>query len=204
MMELITTLDLIGTFAFAMSGALAASEKKLDLFGMLVISFVTALGGGTLRDILLGQQPVGWMLHIEYLPIVLAGAGTAHLFRTLVYKLRKTLFFFDAVGLAVFTILGLEKTQALGLPAHIAVIMGVISAVFGGVMRDILCNEIPLIFRKEIYATACVAGGALYLGLHPFLDATPLLLSTISFILLLRIIAVRFHWHLPVLSKSID
>lgn len=206
-MESITTndviwiLDIIGTLAFAISGALAGSDKKLDLFGVLVIAFVTALGGGTLRDVLLGLQPVGWMMNSETLYAVLAGTAIVYLFRPILLRLSRPLFIVDAVGLAVFTILGLEKALSLGLPSHIAVMMGVMSAVFGGVIRDILCNEIPLIFRKEIYATACVAGGGLYLALLPYLAPAPLLLSTISFILVLRISAVRRHWQLPVLSK---
>ena len=113
--SLITLLDLVGTFAFAISGALAASYKRLDIFGVLVVAFVTALGGGTLRDLLMGQQPVGWMLNTEYLLIVLFGAVFAYLFRRTLESLRRTLFVFDAMGLAVFTILGMEKALGLGL-----------------------------------------------------------------------------------------
>lgn len=195
--SLITLIDIIGTFAFAISGALAASYKRLDIFGVLVVAFVTALGGGTLRDLLMGQQPVGWMLKPIYLLIVLSGAIFAYLFRRTLEKLRRTLFVFDAMGLAVFTILGMEKALALGLSPAISIIMGVLSAVFGGVIRDILCNEIPLIFRQEIYATACFAGGLLYWFLEKIMPNVYLVPITIAFILVLRIIAVRFHLHLP-------
>ncbi|MEC8009998.1 MAG: trimeric intracellular cation channel family protein [Pseudomonadota bacterium] len=195
--SLITLLDLVGTFAFAISGALAASYKRLDIFGVLVVAFVTALGGGTLRDLLMGQQPVGWMLNTEYLLIVLFGAVFAYLFRRTLESLRRTLFVFDAMGLAVFTILGMEKALGLGLSPVIAIMMGILSAVFGGVIRDILCNEIPLIFRQEIYATACLAGGILYWGLEKYLPSLYLVPITILFILILRVVAVRYHLHLP-------
>lgn len=195
---LVFSLDIIGTLAFAMSGALAAIDKKLDLFGVLVVSFVTALGGGTLRDLLTGVQPVGWMLNTEYLGIVLFGAGLSFVCRPVLSSLRKTLFAFDAAGLAVFTILGIEKVLALGLPPSVAVMMGMTSAVFGGVIRDILCNEIPLVFRHEIYATACLAGGILYLLLLPYLDKTITIPVTIVFILVLRITSVKLKWQLPV------
>lgn len=200
-MSLISLLDLVGTFAFAISGALAASDKRLDLFGVLVVAFVTALGGGTLRDVLMGQQPVGWMLHTEYLYIVVAGSIFAFFFRHTLAQLRRTLFVFDAMGLAVFTILGMEKALGLGLSPVIAIMMGILSAVFGGVIRDILCNEIPLIFRQEIYATACLAGGLLYWILVDFLAAEYLVTVTILFILILRIVVVRYHLHLPHFKK---
>jgi len=195
---IVTSLDLIGTLAFAISGALAAIDKKLDLFGILVIAFVTALGGGTLRDLLMGQQPVGWMLNTEYLYIVLIGAVIAFFARQSLSLVRHALFAFDAAGLAVFTILGVEKALAIGLSPSVAVMMGVTSAVFGGVIRDILCNEIPLIFRQEIYATACILGAILYLCLLPWIEPILVIILTIHFILILRVLSVRFKWQLPV------
>jgi len=197
---LIISLDYIGTFAFAISGALAAIDKKLDLFGILVIAFVTALGGGTLRDILIGQQPVGWMLNIDYLYLVLSACVVTYIYRARLMAWRKALFVFDAAGLAVFSILGFEKAFDLSLSAPVAILMGVISAVFGGVIRDILCNEIPLIFRREIYATACFAGTVLHFALRDYLPLTLLTLMTILFILTVRVISVKYSLHLPTLA----
>jgi len=155
------TLDLIGTFAFAISGFLTAFNKRLDLFGILIIAFVTALGGGTLRDVLIGRTPVGWMLDLNYVYVVLGGVLFAILFRKKLNYLRTSLFLFDTIGLAVFTILGIEIGIKTNLHPIISIALGTMSASFGGVIRDILCNEIPVIFKKEIYATVCIAGGGL-------------------------------------------
>ncbi|MBX2874772.1 MAG: trimeric intracellular cation channel family protein [Saprospiraceae bacterium] len=197
-MDIIYFFDLAGTFVFAISGALTAIQRKLDIFGSCVIALVTALGGGTLRDILIGRQPVGWLLDNNYLLIIAAGIAVSYIFGQRVQKLRKTLFLFDTIGIGLYTILGLERTLGLGLSMPIAVIMGTVSAVFGGVIRDVLCNEVPLIFRKEIYATACIAGGILFLiltALHMERDWA--MLATVFFIIVLRTLAVKYKWHLP-------
>ena len=162
-MTLITVLDLIGTLVFAISGALVARERQLDIFGALVVAFATALGGGTLRDLLIGITPVSWMLDARYLVAVVLGVTVTAFYTSYLIKLRKTLFLFDTIGIGIFTLIGIQKSLSLGLSPIIAMMMGVVTAVFGGVIRDILCNEIPLIFRKEIYATACLAGGAGYI-----------------------------------------
>ena len=173
-MDIIYFFDLAGTFVFAISGALTAIQRKLDIFGSSVIALVTALGGGTLRDILIGRQPVGWLLDNNYLLIIAAGIAVSYIFGQSVQKLRRTLFLFDTIGIGLYTILGLERTLGLGLSMPIAVIMGTVSAVFGGVIRDVLCNEVPLIFRKEIYATACTEFGSGYLHVnHRFLHHHP-------------------------------
>ena len=196
--NLIYAIDLIGTFVFAVSGWLLASKKKLDIFGASVIAFITAVGGGTLRDVLIGSQPVGWMQDENYLIAILAGIVAGMLFKRVFERLRKTMFLFDSIGIGLFTILGIQKTLAFGLSPEVALIMGTISAVFGGVLRDTLVNEIPLIFRKEVYATVCLAGGLLYL----LLPYTPLSLDfqmiiTIVFIIILRIIVVVKNWSFP-------
>ncbi|HAA12225.1 MAG TPA: hypothetical protein DCE41_11205 [Cytophagales bacterium] len=162
-MDYIYVLDLIGTLVFAMSGALAADEYRLDFFGASVIAFVTAVGGGTIRDVLIGSTPVGWMEDLNYLYCIGAGVVVAWFFKSWVQKLRRTLFLFDTIGIGIFTVLGLTKTLGLGLAPIVALLMGMVSAVFGGVLRDTLTNEIPLIFRREIYATACLSGGLVYL-----------------------------------------
>ncbi len=180
------------------SGAMAASSKKLDLFGAAFIAFVTALGGGTVRDLLLGATPVGWMKDSNYIFTVLIGVGITFLFKKHVRKLRRTLFLFDTIGISVFTVLGLEKALLIDLSPMIAAMMGMFSAVLGGVIRDILINEIPLIFRKEIYAMACIAGGALFLMLRSFEISFELnvLVTTIT-IIIIRIVAIKYKIGLP-------
>ena len=148
--------------AFALSGALTAMNKRLDPFGILIIAFVTAVGGGTLRDVLIGRTPVGWMLNLNYVYVIFIGYILAILFRKRFDKLRKSLFLFDTVGLGVFTLIGLEKGISIGLHPIICTALGTMTACFGGVIRDILCNEIPVIFRKEIYATICILGGIVF------------------------------------------
>lgn len=196
--EILSLLDFIGTFFFAISGAMAASSKKLDLFGAAFLAFVTALGGGTIRDLLIGSTPVGWMNDISYLLIIISGVAITFLFYNTVKKLRKTLFLFDTIGIGVFTILGIEKALIIGITPFIAIMMGMFSAVLGGVIRDILISEIPLIFRKEIYATACLIGGALFI----FLQKMEVIFEwnviiTILTIVLIRIVVIRHKIGLP-------
>lgn len=193
--QLIYAVDLTGTFVFAVSGWLVASKKELDFFGASVIAFITAVGGGTLRDVLIGSQPVGWMSDLNYLAAILAGILAAVFFRRLFLKLRKTMFLFDSIGIGLFTILGLEKTLSFGLSPIVAIMMGTISAVFGGVLRDTLVNEIPLIFRKEIYATVCLSGGIIYWALGAFgMHQDVQVIITIAYIISFRILAVVNNW----------
>jgi uncharacterized membrane protein YeiH len=200
--EVLNILDLIGTLVFAISGSMAASSKKLDLFGAAFIAFVTAVGGGTVRDLLLGTTPVGWMQNTTYIYVILSGVGVTFLFKKWVRKLRKTLFLFDTIGIGVFTILGLSKALMLEVPAPIAVMMGMFSAVLGGVIRDILINEIPLIFRKEIYAMACVAGGTAFVFLRDILSFEWNVFVTISLIIAIRIIVIKFKIGLSEIDDS--
>lgn len=199
--DLIYGVDLAGTFVFAVSGWLLASNKKLDIFGASVIAFVTALGGGTLRDLLIGSQPVGWTKDLNYLLMVGLGIICGLFFKRVFEKLRKTMFLFDSVGLGLFTILGIQKTLEFGLSPIIAVMMGTISAVFGGVLRDTLVNEIPLIFRKEIYATVCLTGGVVYLILAKYIPNHDwAVIVTIIYIISIRILAVKRKWSFPTLG----
>lgn len=199
--DLIYVLDLAGTFVFAVSGWLLASKKQLDFFGASVIAFITAVGGGTLRDLLTGSQPVGWMLDANYLIVIAAGIVSGLFFKRIFEKLRRTMFLFDSVGIGLFTILGIEKTLSLGLSPAVAIMMGTVSAVFGGVLRDTLVNEIPLIFRREIYATVCIAGGVIYLLLGELaLHADFRMIITILFIIIIRILAVVRNWSFPSLK----
>ncbi len=189
-MELLYVADLVGTFVFAISGVMVASRKRFDVFGAFVIAFVTAIGGGTLRDILIGSLPVGWIQDVTYIFVIMVACIISVILGKIILKISKTLFLFDTIGVAVFTIIGLQKALDVGTPAIVAVMMGTISAVFGGVVRDVLCNEEPLIFRKEIYATPCFVGGFLYL----ILDNLPVLQP------LIRILAVKRHWSLPLIN----
>jgi uncharacterized membrane protein YeiH len=194
-------LGIIGTMAFAMSGALTAMHKKLDPFGVFIIAFVTAVGGGTLRDVLIGRTPVGWMQDVNYVYVIVIGFILAILFRKKFERLRTSLFLFDTVGLGVFTLIGLEKGINIGLHPVICVALGTMTACFGGVTRDILCTEIPVIFRKEIYATICIFGGIVFFILRKLnLEADLLYLTTSLFIISVRLMAVKLKWHLPPFS----
>lgn len=195
-------LDFIGTFAFAISGIRLASAKRFDWFGAYVVGFVTAIGGGTIRDVLLGVTP-GWMTD----PIYLICTGLALLWVILFGKylihLHNTFFIFDSIGLALFTVVGVGKSIVLGYPFWVAIIMGSITGAAGGVIRDVFINEIPLIFRKEIYAMACVVGGTVYwmcdlVGVHSYGCQVA---GGIS-VFVTRILAVKYNICLPILSGS--
>ncbi|WP_338374923.1 trimeric intracellular cation channel family protein [uncultured Flavobacterium sp.] len=191
-------LDGIGVFVFSISGVLSALNKKLDAFGVIIIAFVTALGGGTLRDVLIGKTPVSWMENLTYLYIIVLAYFITIFFKRHLEKLRISLFLFDSIGLGVFTIIGIEKGIEFGLHPIICIILGTITASFGGVIRDILCNEIPVIFRKEIYATVCIAGGILFFLLKRIhLNQDVLYLFTSLFMISFRLLAVKYKWYLP-------
>ncbi|HEX9151581.1 MAG TPA: trimeric intracellular cation channel family protein [Flavobacterium sp.] len=196
-------LDIIGTMAFAMSGALTAMNKKLDPFGVFIIAFVTAVGGGTLRDIMIGTTPVGWMLDLKYVYVIIIGFVLAIIFRKKFDRLRTSLFLFDTIGLGVFTLIGLEKGINIGLHPVICIALGTMTACFGGVIRDILCTEIPVIFRKEIYATICILGGVVFFLLRKLnLDNDVLYLVTSLVIISVRLMAVKYKWYLPTLEHK--
>ena len=191
-------LDLVGTLVFAISGVLAAVEKKFDLVGATIIGFVTAVGGGTLRDMMIGETPVGWMKDLNYLIVIFASLPLCYFFKNTILKLRKGVFLFDTVGIGLFTILGLQKTLGIGLSPVVAILMGIVSAVFGGVIRDVLSNQVPLIFRKEIYATACLIGAVVFMTLEYFIDA-PIynVVFSIMIVIIIRYLAVVKKWSLP-------
>lgn len=191
-------LEIIGTFSFAISGALAVKDKEQDWFGAGFTAFVTAIGGGSLRDILLGSYPLVWIGDVNFLYAILAGFVVTIPFGGVLQRLRRTLLLFDTFGIALFTILGAEKALHLGVKPEIAVIMGVFSAVMGGVIRDTLSNEIPIVFRKEIYATACLAGATLFVVLDYWhVERNTAFLVAAALIIIIRILAVRFKWSLP-------
>lgn len=195
-MSIFYLLDIIGTCAFAISGALTAMQKRLDPFGVLVIAFVTAVGGGTLRDVLIGRTPVGWMRDISYVYMILLAFFIAIFFQRKLDRLRTSLFLFDTIGLGVFTLIGIEKGLEYQLHPVICVALGTMTACFGGVTRDILCREIPIVFRKEVYATLCIIGGMLFFALRPFFEEGALYIIVSAVIILLRLLAVKFHWQM--------
>ncbi len=198
-MELIYGLDLFGTMMFAISGTLAGVHKRLDMFGALFTGFITAVGGGTIRDILLGSFPIGWIKDPNYMLMIIAGYIFTFLFNRKIEGLRRTFFLFDTLGIGVFTIIGLQKALDFGVNPMVAVLMGTVSAVFGGALRDTFINDIPLIFRKEIYAVACLLGGVTFL----FLQLLPIhndisQVITVAVIVIIRFVSVKYKLSLPI------
>lgn len=192
------TIDILGTIAFAISGVLVAFNKRMDLFGVLIIAFVTAVGGGTLRDLLIGNTPVSWMQDITYTYVVIISALLAIVFRSKINYLRTSLFLFDTIGIGLYTVVGIQKGLEADLHPLICIALGTITASFGGVIRDILCNEIPVIFRKEIYATACILGGVCYFILIRFpIENNIVFLISGIIVIVLRLLAVKFKISLP-------
>lgn len=193
-------IEIIGTLAFAISGIRLAAAKEFDWFGAYSIGLVTAIGGGTLRDIMLGA-PVFWMQNSLYFLLTALALAVVIVFRRTLVGFKKTLFVFDAVGLAMFTVVGIQKSLLYDYPMWVAITMGMITGSFGGVLRDTLINEEPLFFRKDIYATACVAGGILYwiCGLFGASCMTQQAVCALT-VILLRVCALRYDWALPVLK----
>ncbi len=197
-MTFFDSLDVLGTAAFAISGALSAMNRKLDLFGIFIIAFVTAIGGGTIRDTLIGNTPVSWMQNTSNLYLIGGVTVLAIVFRNKLDYLKKSLFLFDTIGLGVFTIIGVEIGIQTGLEPIICVALGAMTGCFGGVVRDILCNEIPVIFRKEIYATASIAGGICFISLHNAkIDQNAVYVSTALLIIIIRLLVVKYKVSLP-------
>lgn len=203
----IQVVEILGTATFAISGASMAMQKKLDIFGVLIISFVTSIGGGTIRDMLIGNTPVEWLRNGRLITVIMISAIATLFFKTAIQQLSKTLFLFDTLGLGLFTIVGLKKGIEVGFSPGICIALGTITACFGGVLRDVLLNNVPIIFRKEIYASACIAGGLLYFLLQYFhLHDLVLQVCCMSIIVFIRIIAVKYHLSLPsfYLKKNTD
>lgn len=193
-------LDLLGTFAFAVSGIRMASNKQIDWFGAYIIGLVTAIGGGTLRDLLLNTTPF-WLTAPHYLLTTGVALLSALIFGNKLLKLGRSLFLFDTIGLGLFTVVGITKSMAAGFPIWISIIMGTITGTVGGVVRDVLLNEVPLLFRRDIYAVACVVGGMVFFALQFFgVMAHVIELVAASVVIVVRLLAVRFHIHLPQLK----
>lgn len=202
-MPLEYALDLFGTFFFAISGTVTMHDREHDWFGAGFTGFVTAIGGGSLRDILLGSYPLVWIRDIYFLYAIIAGILVALVFFKYLVRLRRTFFLFDTLGIAFVTILGVEKALSLGVRPEIAAIMGMFTAVMGGVIRDTLSNVTPVIFRKEVYASACLLGAVVYLLLTHYTplnrEANQLIAAAI--IIITRVVAVKFGLSLPRFEK---
>lgn len=191
-------MDILGTAAFAISGALAAFQKRLDIFGVLIITFATAVGGGTIRDVLIGNTPVTWMKDQQAILVVFSSYLIALFFRRQLQYFPRTLAIFDAVGLGFATIVGLQKGIQVDLSPSICVALGMITGCFGGVLRDVLLNEIPLVFRADIYASASLLGGALYFILIYFqTPAETASTFAVATVVGTRLAAMQFKWNLP-------
>ena len=189
--------DFLGTFAFAISGIRLAAGKQFDWFGAYVIGFVTAIGGGTVRDLFLDQTPF-WMIDPAYLILTGLALFAALVFKNRLFSLGKTLFLFDTIGLGLFTLVGLEKSLEAGFPFWVCIILGAITGSLGGVIRDTLINEIPLLFRRDIYALASIFGGMVYFACLKFgITADWAFTLGASAVIAARILAVKFHIHLP-------
>ncbi|QNJ98442.1 Putative membrane protein [Constantimarinum furrinae] len=192
----------MGTISFSISGVLTALKKRMDPFGILIIAFVTAVGGGTLRDVLI-DFPITWMRNLTFVYVIVGASVFAVIFRKKLGYIRRSLFLFDTIGIALYTIVGVEKGISADFPPIICIALGTMSAVFGGVIRDILCNEIPIIFRKEIYATACILGGVTYfLLLKTSLSENFVVIISGSVVITVRLLAVYFKLSLPTIYNK--
>lgn len=194
-------IEMIGTVAAAISGIRMAASKKFDWFGAYSVGLVTAIGGGTLRDVLLGI-PVFWMQSIWYLAVTLLSLAVVIVFKRVLLHTR-ILFIFDTIGLALFVVIGIQKSLAANYYMWVAVIMGIITGACGGVFRDILLNQEPLLFKKDLYATACLVGGVVYWGMIKLDMSVPVQgIACAATVILMRVLAVRYSWSLPVMQPE--
>ena len=198
----VTIIEIIGTMAFAIRGIRLASAKKFDWFGAYVVGLVTAIGGGTLRDVLL-DLPAFWMQNSIYLTVTALSLLFVIFFGQYLIRLQNTFFIFETIGLALFVVVGIQKTLMVGYPFWVAIVMGTITGAFGGIIRDILINEEPLIFRKDIYAMACVIGGIFYwlsykIGLNDVITQS----ISAAMVIITRLVAVKYHMSLPALKAE--
>lgn len=195
-------IEVVGTIAFAISGIRLAAVRRFDWFGAYAVGLVTAIGGGTVRDVLL-DIPVFWMQTWWYLAVTGLSLAVVIVFKRLLVSHNRMLLTFDTIGLALFVVIGIQKTLALGYPMWVAIMMGIITGALGGVVRDILINQEPLLFRKDIYATACLAGGIVYW----ILDAAgtseyAAQIACAATVIVIRVLALKYSWSLPILKND--
>ena len=204
-MNLLYAFDLLGTAAFAASGAWAGIRRQMDLLGVLVLGVVTAIGGGTLRDILLGDTPPFCLQNDTYIYLSLGVAGAVFVFHRHLEHIAHPLLYLDAVGLGTFVVIGTQKAINFGAGFIVAVTMGVMTATAGGVIRDMLSGQVPLILRKEIYASACIAGGALLFWAYRLhFNHAISALAAAALVIALRLLAIRHNWALPRATSESD
>jgi uncharacterized membrane protein YeiH len=199
---IIYLLDLFGTAVFAVTGALIAGHKRMDIFGVVVVAVVTAIGGGTMRDVVLGATPVFWVDDARYLIVSVAAALVTFVAAPSVNRQRHVLLIADAFGLAIFTVIGAERALAADVHPMIAVVMGVMTGVAGGIARDVLCGEVPLILKKEIYATASLLGGVVFVFMATARLGDLAVLCAVAVVLIVRLAAIRWNLSLPVLDHT--
>ncbi|MBB5368184.1 MULTISPECIES: trimeric intracellular cation channel family protein [unclassified Janthinobacterium] len=195
---LLHTIYLVAIVAEAMSGAIMGMRRGMDLFGICMIGTVTALGGGTIRDMLLGHYPLGWIAHPEYLLFTVGAAVVTAFVARYLHHLRTIFLLVDGLGLVAFCVIGCDIAMGAGMHPAIVVLAGMITGVFGGLLRDILCNQIPLVLQREVYATVALFTGSLYVGLLYFkVDSSVAQLASIGAGFLFRFLALHFAWRLP-------
>lgn len=195
---LLYLLDMVGVVACAIAGTLLAQHKGFDIAGCILVSMVNAIGGGTLRDMALDRHPLFWMTDLNYVIVITLTSLILQIFFHLYHKIDKALKFFDAIGLAAFSVIGFKVALAQDISPVIAVMMGVWTAIIGGLLRDIICNEIPLLLQREIYITASIAGSLSYLALDYWgVDAVTNEFMMLFIIFAVRMLALKFDWHLP-------
>jgi len=192
---------LLAITAEAMSGALAAGRRNMDIFGVSVIAFVTALGGGTIRDMVLGHYPLGWTQHPEYVYLVIAAGLLTTVVARFMLRLKRVFLLLDALGLIAFSLIGCSVALELAYPTVVVVMAGMITGISGGILRDVLCNQVPVVFRRELYASVSLAVCLLFLALRGW-DMGDNMATAVCFVfgLALRLAAIRWHWRLPVFS----
>ena len=195
---LLLSMYLIAIVAEAMTAALSAGRRQMDWVGVCLLGCITALGGGSLRDVLIGHYPLTWVAHPEYLAVTAVAALFTIAIADLMSRLRLIFLMLDGLGLVVFTVIGCNVAREMGHPASVAIIAGMITGCAGGVMRDVLCNDVPLLFRKELYASVSIATGLLYMGgLHLGFDAQAVTLVSLAFGFAFRGLAILYNWHMP-------
>lgn len=197
----IYVLDMLGIIACATAGTILAMHKKFDFFGCILVSMVNAIGGGTIRDVILGRNPVFWTQDLSYLYVITAVSLLVQVFINHSHKIDGMLKFFDAIGLAAFSVIGFGVATSFNMPPVVCVMMAVLTSIAGGIMRDMICNEIPLVLQKEIYISASIAGCVVYFVLQQ-LGVVGVLreAAMLGTIFVVRMLAMRFDWHLPTLG----
>lgn len=194
-------LDMVGIVACATAGTILAMKKRFDFFGCILVSMVGAIGGGTVRDVILGRQPLFWTLDLNYVYVITTVSLLVQVFINHSHKIDGMLKFFDAIGLAAFSVIGLSVALSMGATPIIAILMAVLTSIAGGIMRDMICNEIPLVLQKEIYISASIVGSLCFFGLqHLGIDGVVREFVTLGVIFMVRMLAIRFDWHLPSLG----